>query len=114
MAHYAFSAALGMNYLLASEQAPDLRRGYGTAYGSLVWAAADEGVMPAAGLSRKPNEIPWGVHAYALAGHWVFGATLEACRRVAASLVRAWDQSEPIEAEAIGDPLPRPASAGAS
>ena len=51
----AFSAAMGVNYMLASEQAPDLRRGYGTVYGSLVWAAADEGVLPAAGLSKTPE-----------------------------------------------------------
>ena len=54
-AHYGFAAAMGVNYLLASEQAPDMRRGYGTVYGSLVWAAADEGVLPAAGLSKKPE-----------------------------------------------------------
>jgi putative membrane protein len=93
-AHYAFSAAIGVNYLLASEQAPDLRRGYGTVYGSLVWAAADEAVLPAAGLSKKPSAIPMGVHAYALASHWVYGATLEACRRVAAGLLEAWDRRD--------------------
>jgi uncharacterized membrane protein YagU involved in acid resistance len=103
-AHYAFSAALGVNYVLASEQAPDLRRGYGTVYGSLVWATADEGVLPAAGLSKKPTQVPMGVHAYALGAHWVYGATLEACRRLAASLMQAWDRT--------GDaaPPPQPAS----
>ena len=109
-AHYAFSAALGVNYLLASEQAPDLRRGYGTVYGSLVWAAADEGVLPAAGLSKKPSQLPVGVHAYALASHWVYGATLEACRRVAAALMSAWEgpaappQPEPAAAVAGASP----------
>jgi uncharacterized membrane protein YagU involved in acid resistance len=105
-AHYAFSAALGVNYVLASEQAPDLRRGYGTVYGSLVWATADEGVLPAAGLSKKPNQIPMGVHAYALGAHWVFGATLEACRRLAASLMQAWDRS----GDAAGPPEPAAAA----
>ncbi len=93
LAHYGFAAAMGVNYMLASEQAPDLRRGYGTVYGSLVWAAADEGALPAAGLSKKPTEIPLGVHAYALGAHWVYGATLEACRRVAAALIDAWERS---------------------
>jgi hypothetical protein len=93
-AHYGFAAAMGVNYMLASEQAPDLRRGYGTVYGSLVWAAADEGVLPAAGLSKKPSEVPIGVHAYALGAHWVYGATLETCRRVAAAVLEAWDRPD--------------------
>ena len=92
-AHYAFGAAVGVNYMLASERAPDLRRGFGTVYGSLVWAAADEGAVPAAGLSKKPGEIPLGVHAYALGAHWVYGATLEACRRIAAAILEAWERS---------------------
>jgi uncharacterized membrane protein YagU involved in acid resistance len=93
LAHYGFSAAVGMNYVLASERAPELRRGYGTMYGSMVWAAADEGAVPAMGLSKKPTEIPMGVHAYALSAHWVYGVTLEACRRMASAGVRAWEES---------------------
>lgn len=95
-AHYAFSAAVGMNYMLASERAPELRRGFGTVYGSLVWATADEGAIPALGLSKKPGEIPLGVHAYALGAHWVYGATLEACRRVASSVLAAWEDSRGV------------------
>jgi uncharacterized membrane protein YagU involved in acid resistance len=93
LAHYGFSAAVGVNYVLASERAPDLRRGYGTMYGSMVWAAADEGAVPALGLSKKPGEIPMGVHAYALSAHWVYGATLEACRRIASAAMRSWEES---------------------
>jgi uncharacterized membrane protein YagU involved in acid resistance len=92
-AHYAFSAAVGVNYLLASERAPELRQGYGTVYGSLVWAAADEGAVPALGLSKKPAQIPLGVHAYALSAHWVYGVTLEACRRLASRVLTAWEDS---------------------
>jgi putative membrane protein len=104
-AHYAFSAALGVNYALASEHAPALRRGFGTLYGSMVWATADEGVVPAAGLSKKPSEIPAGVHAYALGAHWVFGAALEAARRLAA---RAWP-ARVAKASAV-EPGPGPGS----
>jgi uncharacterized membrane protein YagU involved in acid resistance len=111
-AHYTFSAALGVNYLLASEQAPDLRRGFGTMYGSLVWAAADEGVLPAAGLSKKPGEIPLGVHAYAIGAHWVYGATLEACRRIAAAAMAAWEESRGV-IDVPADPAPSTAAAGA-
>jgi hypothetical protein len=80
-AHYAFSGAAGVGYVLLSERVPALRAGYGIAYGSLVWALADEGVTPALGLSRGPRQLPAGVHVYALLAHWVFGATLEAARR---------------------------------
>jgi uncharacterized membrane protein YagU involved in acid resistance len=95
-AHYAFSAAVGVNYMLASERAPELRRGFGTVYGSLVWATADEGAIPALGLSKQPGEIPLGVHAYALGAHWVYGATLEACRRIASSVLAAWEDSRGV------------------
>jgi uncharacterized membrane protein YagU involved in acid resistance len=82
-AHYAFGATLGVVYALGSNRAPALRAGFGVLYGSLVWAIADEGAMPALGLSRGPRELPLGVHGYALAGHWVYGATLE-------GFMRAW------------------------
>jgi hypothetical protein len=108
-AHYGFGAVMGVNYMLASEQAPDMRRGYGMVYGSLVWAAADEGALPAAGLSKKPSEMPLNVHAYALGAHWVYGATLETCRRLAAGVLEAWERSgeagaarpAPLEAQRV-------------
>lgn len=80
-AHYTFGAALGVVYAFGSNRAPAVRAGFGVLYGSLVWAIADEGAMPALGLSRGPRELPLGVHAYALAGHWVYGATLEGSMR---------------------------------
>jgi hypothetical protein len=39
-------------------------------------------MMPALGLSRSPREQSAGMHAYSLAGHWIYGATLEAVRRL--------------------------------
>jgi uncharacterized membrane protein YagU involved in acid resistance len=81
-AHYGFGAAAGLAYALASHGAPSLRAGFGLVYGTLVWALADEAAMPALGLSRGPRELPLGVHAYALGGHWVYGATLECVTRV--------------------------------
>jgi uncharacterized membrane protein YagU involved in acid resistance len=112
-AHYGFGAAMGVNYMLASEQAPDLRRGYGTVYGSLVWAAADEGAVPAAGLSKKPGEIPLGVHAFALGSHWVYGATLETCRRIAATLLDAWERSGNV-IDVVGEPMAAAPASGAA
>ena len=58
-----------------------------TAPSTAAWCGRPptKGVLPALGLSKTPDQIPLGVHAYALASHWVYGATLEACRRIAAA-----------------------------
>jgi hypothetical protein len=80
-AHYAFSVTAGVGYAVLVPYAPVLRRGYGTLYGTLVWALADEGVVPALGLSRTPSRLPLGVHLYALCGHLVYGATVAAVMR---------------------------------
>jgi hypothetical protein len=79
------------------------------------WAAADEGVLPAAGLSKKPSEIPLGVHVYALGGYLVYGATLETCRRIAGRVMDAWDRSGQSAAPDIAGTEPgiAPASAPA-
>jgi hypothetical protein len=84
-AHYAFSAIAGCTYVWLADRVPALRAAYGTAYGTVVWALADETVTPALGLSRGPRELPPGVHLFALAGHWVFGATLDATLRIGES-----------------------------
>ena len=80
-AHYGFSAAVGVCYIVLAQRVPSLRAGFGGLYGALVWAAADEGAMPALGLSRGPRALTPGLHLYSLFGHWVYGATLEAVRR---------------------------------
>lgn len=87
-AHYGFSAAVGACYAVASDRAPALRSGFGILYGSLVWAVADEGMVPAMGLSRGPRELPLGVHIYSLCGHWLYGATLEGVTRIGVQAVQ--------------------------
>ena len=81
MAHYAFSAGLGVAYVLAADRVPAIRRGMGTVYGWIVWAIADEGLMPALDLSRSPRQLSVGMHAYSLLGHAVFGTVLESVRQ---------------------------------
>jgi hypothetical protein len=83
-AHYGFSVTAAVCYMWLADRVPAVRAGFGTLYGTLVWGVADEGIVPALGLSRGPRELPAGVHMYALSGHWVYGATLEAVRRVVA------------------------------
>jgi uncharacterized membrane protein YagU involved in acid resistance len=81
-AHYTFSGMVGICYALIAEHAPLLRKGYGAFPAALVWALADEGAMPALGLSRGPRQLTGGMHAYSLLGHWIYGATLECVRRL--------------------------------
>jgi hypothetical protein len=81
-AHYLFSGAVGSCYAIAAERIPALRSGSGTLYGALVWVIADEGVMPALGLSRGPRALPPAVHMYALAAHCIYGCVLDASTRV--------------------------------
>lgn len=83
-AHYLFGAGAGMMYGVLAPRSPAIRAGFGTFYGSLVWAIADEGLVPALGLSRRPRQLPSAVQLYSLMGHWVYGATLESVRRGAA------------------------------
>jgi uncharacterized membrane protein YagU involved in acid resistance len=64
-----------------AEVAPGVTAVAGLPFGTLVWAAADEGLVPALGLSKSPAEYPLSIHAYALASHLVFGLTTEVVRR---------------------------------
>jgi uncharacterized membrane protein YagU involved in acid resistance len=84
--HYAFSAGAGLAYALIAGAAPALRAGFGTLFGAMVWAIADEGVTPALGLSKDPREVPLDVHLFALFWHGVFGATVEGVTRCADSI----------------------------
>jgi len=76
-AHYALSASLGVVYALMEERRPSMRAGRGALYGAVVWVVADEGVVPALGLSRGPRELGPGVLLYGLAAHIVYGLSLE-------------------------------------
>jgi putative membrane protein len=79
--HYAFSGTVGACYAVMADRLPMIRAGHGTAYGTAVWIVADEMVMPLLGLSLGPRQLPVGVHVYALAGHWVYGLTLDSAVR---------------------------------
>lgn len=80
--HYGFGAALGMVYGAAAAVEPRVVAGFGLPYGGVVALAADEALVPAAGLAAAPWHSSASTHAYSLASHLVFGAALEAARRV--------------------------------
>ena len=79
--HYAFGASMGALYGLLSEIAPVTRAGFGLAYASALWLAADEILVPALKLSKSPDEYPLSKHLEGLGAHLVYGATTEGLRR---------------------------------
>jgi len=84
--HYAVGAALGLGYGVAAEVRPEVRRGFGTGFGLATATLLDEAAVPIAGLSGPPSDTPAIGHAYAVASHLVFGAALEASRRLVRAL----------------------------
>ena len=79
--HFAFGAAMGGVYGALYEVSPATRQMGGAAFGTAVWAAADEVAMPALGLSGPTTEHPPERHVHAFASHIVFGVTTEIVRR---------------------------------
>ena len=79
--HYAFGVTTGALYGMAAELAPAVTAGAGLPFGMLVWVAADEGIVPALGLSKPPTDYPLSTHAYSISTHLVYGLTAELVRR---------------------------------
>lgn len=86
--HYAMGATSGALYGAVAELAPAATAGAGLPFGIAVWLVADEGLVPAAGLSKSPTEYPLSIHAYSFASHLVFGLTAEVVRRAARNALR--------------------------
>jgi len=79
--HYAFGVTTGGLYGAVAELVPGATAGAGLPLGAFVWLTADEGIVPALGLSKSPTEYPLSTHAYSLASHLVYGLTAEIVRR---------------------------------
>ena len=54
--HYAYGISIGGLYGVAAELVPGVTAGAGLPYGATIWLTADEGVVPALGLSKSPTE----------------------------------------------------------
>jgi hypothetical protein len=80
--HYGFGLTGGALYGALVEVLPAVTLGAGMPYGAAIWVTADEGFVPALGLSKSPAEYPASIHAYSLASHLVFGLATEVVRRV--------------------------------
>ena len=79
--HLAFGALNGALYAIAAEMEPRVTAAAGVPFGATVWAVADEGLVPALGLSRGPREASAGLLTYGLLSHFVYGLTTEWVRK---------------------------------
>jgi len=83
--HYAFGAIMGGVYGAVAEGIPGTTFGFGTAFGTALFAGADLVAVPALNLSGSAGDAPVSSLATPFAAHLVYGAATEAVRR----LVRA-------------------------
>ncbi|MBB5316390.1 DUF1440 domain-containing protein [Tunturibacter empetritectus] len=78
--HYTFGTLMGVVYGVSSELLPEVTTGAGTAYGTLLFLAADEIAIPAFQLSPSPASTPATDHLQHWAAHVVYGGSLELVR----------------------------------
>lgn len=79
--HYAFGALAGALYGGLAEVAPFTRSGFGTLFGSALFAGADLVAVPAFRLSPPLSESSPKSLANPFAAHLVYGAATELVRR---------------------------------
>jgi len=82
--HYAFGALMGALYGALAELSETSTSGAGTAFGTGLFIAADEIMVPALGLSKPPTQQPVSDQLTHYAAHLVYGTTTEMVRRIAA------------------------------
>lgn len=80
--HYTFGILTGISYAITSEFLPELATGGGTAFGTLLFLAADEIAVPAFRLSPPPTETPVSGHLQHWAAHVVYGGSLDLVRGI--------------------------------
>jgi putative membrane protein len=80
--HYAMGTALGVGYALATRRTDRAAVGFGTAAGAVAFLATHATTLPAAGVQTPPQRLPAAWWVWEGGSHLLFGATLEAARRV--------------------------------
>jgi putative membrane protein len=85
--HYAYGMVVGGIYGGLAEVWPNVKTGFGMAYGIAVWAIGDEAAMPALRLSPPPTRIALDKHADTLSAHVCYGLTLDFVRRIAKVII---------------------------
>lgn len=79
--HYGFGALVGALYGGLAEYSSTVRTGFGTGFGTALFAGADLMAVPAFHLGPPVSETPPRSLANPLAAHLVYGATTELLRR---------------------------------
>jgi putative membrane protein len=80
--HYGFGAALGGAYLAAASRWPAVTRGRGALAGLAIYVGTHGSLLPALGVQRPPWRLAPAAVVWESTSHAVFGAALEAMRRV--------------------------------
>jgi len=80
--HYGFGAVMGALYGAFAEHSANVRAGYGSVYGGVVFATADMIAVPALKLSSSSKGQPISSLASPFAAHLVYGVTTELVRRM--------------------------------
>jgi hypothetical protein len=106
MVHFAFGGSMGALYGALWEVSPATRQMGGAAFGTAVWAAADEIAVPLLGLSRPTTEHPPERHAHAFASHIVYGVTTEIVRRTVRAVLPS-GKRQPTGGVAVNRPVER-------
>jgi uncharacterized membrane protein YagU involved in acid resistance len=81
LAHYLMGKSSGALYGTVAELVPGIAAGRGVPFGLAVWLVADEGIVPLAGLSKKPTEYGSATHLHAAVSHLVYGLATDVVRR---------------------------------
>jgi hypothetical protein len=84
--HYTFGTLMGIVYSVSAELVPEATTGAGTAFGTLLFLAADEVAVPAFQLSPAPTDAPTFDHLQHWAAHVIYGGSLELVR----NLITRW------------------------
>ena len=79
--HYGFGSLLGAAYGGVAEYLPVLGLGAGTAFGTVLFVATDEAVLPWLGLASRPDDTPPSDHLLHWTSHVAYSLTMEVMRR---------------------------------
>ncbi|HZR56106.1 MAG TPA: DUF1440 domain-containing protein [Terriglobales bacterium] len=86
MIHYAIGAAAGAIYGTSAHWLPRITKFHGVGFGIALWLIGDEIVMPALGLTEKPNTYSLRMQAHAFGEHLVYALTVDLVYRRLAGL----------------------------
>ena len=85
--HWSFSTLASAAYGALAEFFPAVTVGYGTVYGWSLWAASHESVLPLLHLTPPLSQVPASEQINEFISHGIFGACVEATRRVVRPLL---------------------------